>query len=186
MTRDLTASMQAEVVKPVLYPVAFLEGLYESGPFRLWTGPGTISWDGKEWTGAGNLLSLSEVTESQELKAIGVTATLAGLNDAILSLALQEDYQGRPCRIWLGALDESGQVIAEPYQIFGGTADVMQINEGGDQSSISMAAESRLIDLERARQHRYEHEAQQAFYPGDLGLQYVSSIQDTVILWGRS
>jgi hypothetical protein len=186
MSRDLTPLMQAEALKSTLYPIAFFEGEYDSGPLRLWTGIGLIAWDSKEWIGAGNLLGLSEITESQELKAIGATATLSGLNDSIISVALQEDYQGRACRVWLGAMDENGLVIADPYLIFGGQADVMQIEDGGPRSSISMSAESRLIDLERARQHRYEHEAQQVFYPGDLGLQYVPSVQDTVIMWGRS
>lgn len=186
MTRDLTAGMQAEVVKPVLQPRFLFEMLFDSGTLRLWNGIGILNWNGVEWTGAGNLIALSELAESQELRAVGASATLSGLPSALISLALAEDYQGRPCKVWVAAMDDQGRIISDPYPLFGGNMDIMEINEAGDTASISITAESRLIDLERPREHRYEHEDQQAIYPGDLGFEYVSSIQDVPIIWGRS
>ena len=38
-----------------------------------------------------------------------------------------------------------------------------------------------LIDLTVARTWRYTHENQQVLYPGDLGFEYVTSIQDRAI-----
>lgn len=185
MSRDISAGMQAEVVKPVLQERLFFEGLFDSGALRLWNDISPITWNGVEWTGAGNLIGVSEVTESQELKAIGVSVRLSGIPSSIISIALAEDYQGRKCNIWLGLMNESGQIITDPYLLFGGRADVMQIEDGGTAASVTLTAESRLIDLERSRQRRYEHEDQIALYPGDLFYQYGPSFQDSVINWGH-
>jgi hypothetical protein len=186
MTRDLTADMQAEVVKTVLQPCFFFEAEFDSGTLRLWTGIGPITWNGVEWTGAGSLIGLSELTESQELKAVGFTITLSGISSSIISIALAEDYQGRPVKVWVGAMNDAGQIIADPHQIQGGTMDVMEIDEAGETCTVAVHVESRLIDLERAREHRYEHEDQQAIYPGDLFFEYGVAIQEKPIVWGRS
>ncbi len=185
MTRDITTALRDEMVARVNMPIGFFEGLFDSGALRLWTGYGPIQWNGVEWTGAGNLIGLSELTESQELRAIGATATLSGIPAEIISLALAEDYQGRRCNCYIGAMS-NGQIVPDPVLLFGGTADVMEIDEAGEFASIAVTIESRLIDLERPREHRYEHEDQIAQYPGDLGLEYVSSIQDQPIIWGRT
>lgn len=186
MTRSLSSGMQAEVVKTALQPRFFFEAEFDSGTLRLWTGIGPIIWNGAEWTGAGGLIALSELTESQELKAVGFTITLSGISASIISLALAEDYQGRPVNVWIGAMNEQGQVIADPHKIQGGRMDVMEINEAGETCTVSVQIESRLIDLERAREHRYEHEDQLALHASDLFFEYGPSIQEKPIIWGRS
>jgi hypothetical protein len=186
MTRDLTAGMQAEVVKTVLQPRFFFEAQFDSGTLRLWTGIGPITWNGEEWTGAGGLVGISELTESQDLKAVGFTVTLSGISSSIISIALAEDYQGRACNVWVGAMNDAGQIIADPHKINGGRMDVMEIDEAGETCAVAVHVEGRLIDLERPREHRYEHEDQLALYPGDLFFQYGPSIQEKPIIWGRS
>ena len=49
-----------------------------------------------------------------------------------------------------------------------------------------MTVESRLIDLERARDWRYTSENQKSLYPNDKGLDFVVDLQDMPIAWGRS
>ena len=42
-----------------------------------------------------------------------------------------------------------------------------------------------LIDLNRSRVRRYTNEDQQIDYPTDVGFEYVQSLQDFEIKWGR-
>lgn len=108
--RELTALMAAEIVETVLYPVIFFEAeLFASGSpdaqyLRLWTGVGTLSWNGFVWTGGGNLLAISPLEESARTEALGFTVTLSGMPSDKISLALQSVRQGRPGKIWLGAM----------------------------------------------------------------------------------
>ena len=43
-----------------------------------------------------------------------------------------------------------------------------------------------MIDLERKRVARYTHAYQINKFPGDLGLEFVESLQEKEILWGRT
>src|SRR3546814_19533462 len=49
--------------------------------------------------------------------------------------------QGLPAKLWLGAMDSSGSVIADPYLVFEGLTDVAEIEEGGETETISISAE---------------------------------------------
>jgi len=62
----------------------------------------------------------------------------------------------------------------------------MNIVDGPETSTIELLVENKLIDLERARIARYTSGYQKSVYPGDLGLDFVESLQDKDIVWGRS
>ena len=62
--------------------------------------------------------------------------------------------------------------------------DVMSIQESGEQATINITGESRLIDLEIARERRYTSEDQKIDFPDDKGLEFVADLQDKQIIWG--
>jgi hypothetical protein len=62
--------------------------------------------------------------------------------------------------------------------------DVMTIGEQGDNCTIDLTAESRLIDLERPRLRRWTSEDQKALDPDDKGFEFVNSLQEATIKWG--
>src|SRR3990172_2864611 len=181
MARNLTAGMQAEVQAGTLRPVIFYEGEFASGMLRLWSGVGTISWNGQSWQGAGQLLSITGVTETSDVRAAPMTVTLSGNVSALLATALTEARLGKPGKVWLPAPGAAGAIIADPYLAFSGRLNVPKIDDAGEQCAISITYESRLIDLQRARVRRWTHEDQQIDFPGDLGFEYVSGLPDQVI-----
>jgi len=183
MARNLTAGLQAETLAAQLSPILFLEFETAAGTSRAWTGFGTISWNGQSWIGLGHLLGVSAIEETGDVVANGVSISLSGVPAELVSIALTHVRQGKPVRIWLGALDAAGAVIADPYLMFQGRFDTAAIQEGADTAAIIVQAESRLIDLERPRTRRYTPEDQAIDYPGDLGLAFVSAIQDAAIIW---
>jgi hypothetical protein len=182
MSRDLTAAITATLDDPVVYPFFAVELLFDNNPVRVWTGVGTISLNGFDWTGTGNLLSISAIEETQEMSVKGATLTMSGIPSSLLSLALSEPYQGRVCNIYFG----TSQIAAELSQMFSGYMDQMNIIDGPETATIEMRVENKLIDLERARIARYTSGYQKSVYPGDLGLDFVESLQDKDIVWGRS
>lgn len=186
MSRDLTSSMQTVADASVVRPIILVELAFDTGTTRLWSGYGDLTWDSQTWNGAGNLMSIGSLEETTEVRAIGTDITLSGLPSEIVSLALQEDYQGRFATIYLGALDDTGAVISDPVVIFGGRMDVMSIQESGETASISISIENRLIDFERTKIRRYTDQDQKIDYPNDQGFEFVSSIQQMEIVWGRN
>jgi hypothetical protein len=100
--------------------------------------------------------------------------------------ALGQVRQGNPVQLWLGALGSNNNVLPDPLQLFAGRMDVPTIDEGTQTSSISIAVENRLIDLNRSRERRYTDQDQQIDHPGDLGFQYVQFIQNWNGTWGKA
>lgn len=185
MSRDMTSAMSDVMEADVVRPIIFIKAEFDSGDVLMWSGLGDLDWAGETWLGGGSLLGVEAIEESAEVKATGTRVSLSGIPSELLSIALQEDYSGRPLSIWFGATDESGNIIADPVLLFKGRMDVMSIQEGSEFSKIDVTVESRLIEFERARERRYTSEDQKIDYPNDKGLEFVSSIQDKQIVWGR-
>lgn len=184
MPRSVSADFATAVAASRVKPAILIEGLFDSGTLRLWTGFGTITWNGHEFTGGGNLLKIEPIEETGRIEALGTRLTISGIPAETVSLAVQEPYQGRLVKIYQALLDASGFVIADPDERFTGRADVMALAEDGQSATISLSIESRLIDLQRPRERRYTHDDQRIYYPADKGFEFVAKIQDREIQWG--
>jgi hypothetical protein len=63
--------------------------------------------------------------------------------------------------------------------------DKPTIDVSGTSATITINCENRLVEMNVSAERRYTHEDQQVDYPGDLGFQFVNSIQDAQIYFGR-
>jgi hypothetical protein len=185
MPRPLTPTMTAEVTGAVLRPCFFVQAHFLSGDLFLWSGVGTVKWNGQAWLGVGTLGQISAIQESAAVQANNVTLTLSGIPSDLLGKAVNETRQGYPVQIWFGSLGDDNNVLADPLKCFAGLMDVPSIEEGDDTSTISITVENILVDLQRSRERRYTHEDQQIDFPGDLGFQYVVGIQNWNGVWGN-
>lgn len=183
-SRDIATVLQNALDDEVVYPFFAVEFNFQSGPVRAWTGVGEATIDGNVYTGTGTLLSVSEVTETSELSVRGANLIMTGIPSSLLSLALQEPYQGRVCKIYFGVV--AGSTYSELTELFTGYMDEMNIEEGPETCTIEMKVENKLIDLERARVRRFSSGYQKSVYPGDKGFDFVEDLQDKNIVWGRS
>ena len=155
------------------------------GPMRMWTGLGnrTINVRGTDqvFAGTGALLNIAAAEEVGDLSAKAMTISLTGLDSSIISLAMQEPYQRRKARVYMGEKSVSSVV-----EIFSGQMDTMQITDEPDMSTVVMTIESKLVELERSRNWRYNDESHKARHSDDTFFSYVQSIQDQQVAWGRA
>lgn len=79
----------------------------------------------------------------------------------------------------------SSVIVSDPYTIFDGFMDIMELSDSGNKANITLRCESQLISLQKTNVRRYTPEDQKIEYPNDLGLEYVTSIQDDEVVWGR-
>ena len=182
-TRDLTSVLLNALDDDVIQPFFAVVFDFDSQPVRVWTGIGEATIDGSVFTGTGNLLNISSIEETSEMAVRGATLTMSGIPSDLLSLALQEPYQGRVCTIYFGVV--SGTTYSSLTQLFTGYMDEMNIDEGPEFATIEMKIENKLIDLERTRVRRFSSGYQKSVYPNDKGLDFVEALQDKEILWGR-
>ena len=206
-TRDLTPSTLDSLDDDVLYPFFAVEMLFDGNQtLRLWTGYGTLNYQGLEWYGTGSMLQIDSVEETTEIAARGASLTMSGIPEEVLALALREPYQGRKANIYFGnftqgllQLESSDFILFEDgsrielevgttnlSQIFTGYMDQMNIEETPDTCTVQLTLENKLVDLERARVSRFTSAYQKSKYPQDKGLDFVEGLQDKEIVWGRN
>ena len=99
MNRGLTSTYRALARSRLLSPAVLVEGFFDSGTLRLWSGAGNLVAGGQTYTGAGDLLSVSSSAETQNVRANGITVGLSGVSSTVVSLALNEECQGRSIKI---------------------------------------------------------------------------------------
>ena len=189
MARDITTAFKNAIQGSVVKPVIGVELEFSDGTLRFWNGYGNLTMtaggSSKTFTGAGDLLGVSEIEESSTLSMSGVTLTLAGIKSSIIATALGANYTNRKGAIYLGLYDTSSNVIADVYTLFKGNMDVMNIQEGADTCIITLKLESRLITFEKASNRMYTLEDQKVDFPNDIGFEFIPDLQDKEITWGK-
>lgn len=184
--RNLSSGTLGAILSSHLHLAFFIEANFASGPVFIWNGLGNISWNSQTWAGVGNLVTISSVSEGTDVSAKGVTLTLSSIPTDLLGLCLNEVRQDSQVNLWLGFLDDSGNVIADPYQSFVGHMDTTTFNEGVSVSTVDLTLENALIDMNRSPNRRFTHDDQKIDYPDDEGFVYVSAIQTWNGTWGKA
>lgn len=173
----LLTALQADEVQP--YFAFKLE--FDNGTLRYWTGVGDRTIDSETYTGSGQIIGLTGVSEVVDLSAKSLTLTANGIDSSIVNLALTEPYQNRPATVYFGE-----QSISDAVKVFAGTIDTMTIVDEGDTSTIAIVLESNLVRLQSSSSQRYTDENHQSRYDDDTFFSYVQDIQDRQIVWGRN
>ena len=180
MSRTVPADLLTSLSQSEVYPFYAVEMDFDTAPLRFWTGYGDKTIFTNTYTGTGNILSISGLEEANDLSAKGVTLQLSGVPTEIVSLALQEPYQRRDCKIYFGTTDTS-----VPIEVFSGLMDKMVIQDSGESSVIELTVESKLLRLNKASNWRYTQESHKSRHSGDTFFSYVTDLQNKDIIWGR-
>jgi hypothetical protein len=182
--RDLTPAVKSELDRANVQLGLLVEIIFDSGPLRLWSGSEDRTFFGNLFRGVGGFGGIDRVEETAgDIRASGIAFTLSGISVDQLSLALQEQFQGRVATVWLQMFDIDWAPLDAAIKLNKYKCDYPVIDKGGDTFTITVYAESILADLERARVRRYTHEDQQMLYPGDRGLEFVAAIQNKEVIW---
>lgn len=181
MSRSIPSGILSALSQPTIEPFYAVELKFSSGTVRMWTGYGDRTIDGETYIGTGNLLNINGIEETADLSAKGITITLSGVDTSLISLALQEPYQGREARVLFGVMGVSDYV-----EVFAGLMDVMTHEDDGTSARITLTVESKLVTLQRPNIRRYTSENHKLRYAGDTFFDFVEQLQDKEIAWGRT
>lgn len=203
----ISANLSAASLRPF-----FAVELMFDNPFYFWSGTGSITIDGIEYTGLGTLIAVTELQETTDVRAANAQVTLSAISSSLLSAALNNTYHGRLARIKFGLdrLDyeflqqETGDLILQETgarisvaagspallaTLFVGYMDMITIADGGEEATLQLDIESKLVDLERPRVVRYTTEAQALRFPNaaqpDLAFEYTNDLQERRLMWGK-
>jgi hypothetical protein len=182
---DATPEFIAGIQSPYVRPAIFVEVHFTTGPVYVWTGAGSITWGEKTWVGVGQFGNISPVEDGANVQARGVTLTLSGIDTTLLNDVMTGYKQGLPAMVYFGIRDTDGSLIPNPITSWAGRTDQPTITVDGDSALISINCENRLLDMNISVERRYNDQDQKLDYPNDRGCEFVNSIQDITIYWGR-
>lgn len=167
---------------------------------RLWTGYGDLTIDldpegagyahaehDQVYSGVGDMLAVSEITENSDLGARGVTLTLVSTADnEFLTTFRDREYQGKPVEVFIGFLNPDNGQTRGLMNMFSGFADQMIFSQQPNQILLTLTAESRLIRLSKSANRYLTKEDQEMEFPDDRGLDFVYDLKEKKVLWGRT
>lgn len=184
MTRDIDATSKAAAGSEVARVIALVLLDFASSAVRATSAPFDIAWGGDTYLGVGNFGKIAPVEEKAEQQAYSLQFQLSGIPTSLVSTALQEYYQGRDAKLWIGFLDADHNVIGTPVLVFWGLMDTMDLTFG-KSAEIVVTAHSRLVRWEDAPNKRYNNATQQARYPGDKGLEFMEQMTEKELKWPK-
>tara|TARA_B100000315_G_C14239516_1_gene434686 strand:+ start:53 stop:613 length:561 start_codon:yes stop_codon:yes gene_type:complete len=185
MPRSITAASKTAALAEHVRVIALASFDFGSGFVRVTSAPFDIVYSGDTYQGLGTFGKVSPVEEGAEQKAYRLQFELSGIPTALVSTALNEDYQGRDAKLWFALLDSSYDVIADPVLVFWGLMDTMDIR-AGKEGKINIIAQSRLARWEEPVNHRMNNASQQALFADDKGLEFTEQMVEKEIIWPKA
>jgi hypothetical protein len=130
---------------------------------------------------------------NQSTGTVGLDVTFVGMavyyvgspttNASMVYEALNDIRTGGPAKIWFGLM-QGGAFLGTPYQVFSGMVDKPTVNTGPDASTIALALENRLVNLQRPNNRKYTTADQHLYYPDDMGFNWVEILQELSLIEG--
>jgi hypothetical protein len=160
-----------------------------TGTQRLTTWSHSVDYFGYTWTGLGNILSVSLVSQTEELQYPAVDVQLNVANPSQLSLALGSvaQYRNRTITIWQALLDDDLQPAGEPEVIWAGLMDQVRFKTGtgeeDDGAAAVMRCEMAARDGRAPQTLRLTHAQHLARHPDDTFLSRIERMIGQPQMW---
>lgn len=180
-----TAAQNAELAKPLVRIVYFVEFQFAASTSRLSTANFPITWGGFEWSGVGSIGTIGSVQESDGLESRPLNFTINNAQPTWIALAVGdvETYRGRPAKLYMCPLDEAFQMVDTPVLCWTGIMDMVDVNYQGDGGTITLKCETSAFGLKRRPSLRLNAAQQRKAFPSDSGLDYLTDLIANPQVW---
>lgn len=171
-----------------------------SATYRFATTPSALTIpavDAQPFDGLGILVNIGDIQRDIKSTANETTATLIGLDTAVLGWVLGQEIKGSQIEMWHGFFDTNGALITTGgtgglYQYFNGFINSFSISEQWMEEirmfvgTVSVSASSIQIILQNRTAGRYTNDnAWQFFNPGDSSMNRVAFIETINYFFGK-
>ena len=191
MARGLTSAVKTELatggataIEPVfLFYLGFATPLYKTNcSFDLTS---SVSGSSQTYTSDGFVLGISTMSETTEPIKNSLKISVSGVNQAFMSVFLNENIINDSVKIWQGFLDTSNALIADPYLLFDGTINQYSIEDDTKTALIGLELTSTWGQFEKVNGRNTSDTSQQRHFSSDKGFEF-SALTIRDIKWGRA
>lgn len=173
---------------------------------RMTSESGSVNFEGEVYE-PGTLGNIGSVSESNDISQSSIGIDFSGVDIPTLAVASSADFINSPVSIYLlvggGGIpaefrgdstlvtadssmvtaDSAGSVFTGNIHLFSGyTAGSPNISYGSE-SKVSVICRGKFAALNRKKTERYADQDQQRKYPGDIGMQYASTVASRDVIW---
>jgi hypothetical protein len=189
MPPDDSAFLSGQFDPPSLLFFVAVEIELTSGYLRLIDGAGEVTFLGRTFIGLdpqfGVLASLEPIADGFGDSAPGLRLGINPPTPDAAAILASEDMQGRTVLVWIGTITAAtGAVVPDPVLVFDGQVDqgVLTVNLGTRLLSLDCVSIWEYL-FDDAQGVRLTNAYHQAAWPGELGLEFVTTVQRQ-LPWG--
>lgn len=128
----------------------------------------------------GTLGSISRVRENSNPSDSEISISFSGVDIPTLALCSSPDFINSPVVVYLQI--SNGSTSGRMVLFSGYTSGAPNISYSSE-SSIMVKCAGKFAALDRPRTERYADQDQQRKYPGDIGMQYASTVSSRDVIW---
>lgn len=163
-----------------------------------WSGSGTRSFqvinprtggvETRTFAGAGELVSISDIPQVNNITAQTVTVRMSQISDRAEELIRFYDPQQAPVQIFRGLFDpDTYKLVAPAMARFVGFVDKVEIKTPSENEvgAMTLTCRSHTQEMTRSNSDTRSHESQQLRMPGDAFYKDVSVVGDWEQSWGK-
>lgn len=183
MPRNLDSAFATALSSGLIQPFFMAQLTFNSQTEYIWTGVGNLVYNSQTYIGVGSFAKMGSIKEGTDVQAYGTSVTLSGIDPVLLAECMNDIKPGAPAKLWFGGLS-NGNIVGTPYLLFSGTMDQPSVSVGVDTISITLALESRMMNLSIPSNRRYTSADQRLKYPTDIGFSWVEQLNDLALSWG--
>ena len=180
MTRGLSASLQTEIANQSIKPIVLVEILFPT-PQRLTNHYKDVTHNSNSYLSSGHLLSIGGKAEKSELDVSNFQIELSAVDNALVSIVLNNNVSNDEVTIDIGLLD-SNDALIDTFNYDKGFIESFNIDTNAGKLVLSCT--SHFADFSRVAGRLTNEGSQQLYFSTDKGMEFSAlTVQD--ILWGR-
>lgn len=184
MPRNLDATLAADMASASWAPVILASLAFRSKTEYVWSGRGTLAWNGNSFTGVGSLGKIGAIGAGAADVAEDTTSVeLSGIDADLLGESMTDCTPRGAVSIWLGSWLGAG-LHGTPYLLFQGYMGQPTATPDIENFIISLQLQTSLAQLNRASCRRYTAADQRLYYPDDTAFNWVEIQNDLAERWG--
>jgi len=181
--RTLDADLQTGAESAVFNYVVFAKLAFPSGTVYVHNGVGTYTFGGDDYAGVGAFGSIDVLEDTLDLVSKPVNLTLSSITSGIIDAIKTDDVFGREADIYLGVLNDHGELLGTPENWFSGHMEGVQLTLGR-ADGVKIRLQSRASRLSQRNNKRYTHEEHIVDHPGDMFFEFLPHLMDAQVVWG--
>jgi len=153
-------------------------------PIYYTDSPQDIVYDSNTFLASGHILQIEAIQEASDIRVGSSKIKLSGVEQTFVNLMLAGGYSGRQVRILRAFLNDTNQIIGDPFLLYDGRIEGHQIKDSNTTSEVILSISSHWSDFEKKSGRKTNSNSQALYFSTDKGFDF-SALVNKDIKWGR-